>query len=70
MIVEAVRAAVLAFGLSGTAMAATAPEKGVPVARDGTVDRPSVTSGIGRGSLKAKKLAPVIMDNSQNSTTR
>ena len=51
--------------------AAATSGQGVPFTRDGTAERPSVTSGIGRGETgKVKTTAPVDSDKSQNSTTR
>jgi hypothetical protein len=65
-------AIVFAFGLSGNvAFAATVPVKVFSFGRDGAAERPSVTSGIGRGSSgKVRKAVPVDNEKPQNSSTR
>ena len=51
--------------------AAATSGQDVPFTRDGTAERPSVTSGIGRGETgKVRTMAPVDNDKSQNSSTR
>ncbi len=57
--------------VSSPVFAAGTAGQGVPILRDGTAERPSVTSGIGRGDTgKASTTAPLDNDKSQNSSTR